>query len=191
MVILCAVSIVASVISGKTSELSSSMVNAFEDSVYLFLSLLGVMAFWGGVMNIAKKSGLTEIISRIISPVLKLLFKGINKASSAFSAIALNITANLLGLANAATPLGIEAIKELKSAEGGKDIPTKNTALLTMFNTASIQIIPTTIAAIRARYGSKNPMEIIPAILLTSLLSLIVGILAVNIFYAKRKEKKL
>ncbi len=190
MVIFCAVSILAAVANGKTDDLSSSMVTAFEDSVSLFLSLLGVMAFWGGVMNIAKKSGLTDMISRLLSPVLRLIFKGINKTSAAFSAITLNITANMLGLANAATPLGIEAMTELKNAEGGSETPTKNIAMLTLFNTASIQIIPTTIAAIRGKYESANPMEIIPAVLITSLLSLIIGIAAVNILYINRKRKR-
>lgn len=190
MIIFCALSIIAAVASGKTDDLSSSMISAFEDSVSLFLSLLGVMAFWGGVMNIAKKSGLTDKISRLLSPVLKLIFKGVSKTSAAFSAITLNITANMLGLANAATPLGIEAMTELKNAEGGGETPTKNIALLTLFNTASIQIIPTTIAAIRGKYESANPMEIIPSVLITSFLSLMVGIAAVNILYINRKRKR-
>ncbi len=190
MIIFCALSIIAAVASGKTDDLSSSMISAFEDSVSLFLSLLGVMAFWGGVMNIAKKSGLTDKISRLLSPVLKLIFKGVSKTSAAFSAITLNITANMLGLANAATPLGIEAMTELKNAEGGRETPTKNIALLTLFNTASIQIIPTTIAAIRGKYESANPMEIIPSVLITSFLSLMVGIAAVNILYINRKRKR-
>lgn len=188
IVIFSAAAIACAIFTGKISDLSSSIVSSCEDAVSLFLSLLGIMAFWGGIMNIAKKSGLTDRISSLLSPLLGLIFKGINKTSSAFSAITLNITANILGLGNAATPLGIEAMKELKKEEGKKNTATKNIALLTIFNTASIQIVPTTIAAIRSKYGSENPMEIILPVIFTSLLSLIIGIVFINLFYIKRNR---
>lgn len=188
IVIFSALSLLCAVFSGKVSDLSSSIVSSCEDAVSLFLSLLGIMAFWGGIMNIAKKSGLTDKISSLLSPVLCLIFKGINKTSAAFSAITLNITANILGLGNAATPLGIEAMKELKKEEGEKNTATKNIALLTIFNTASIQIVPTTIAAIRSKYSSQNPMEIILPVIFTSFISLVLGIIFINLFYLKRNR---
>lgn len=188
IVIFSAAAIACAMFTGKISDLSSSIVSSCEDAVSLFLSLLGIMAFWGGIMNIAKKSGLTDRVSSLLSPLLGLIFKGINKTSSAFSAITLNITANILGLGNAATPLGIEAMKELKKEEGKRNTATKNIALLTIFNTASIQIVPTTIAAIRSKYGSENPMEIILPVIFTSLLSLIIGIVFINLFYIKRNR---
>ncbi len=190
IVLFFALSLICAAATGNVSELSTSVVSSCEEAISLFLSLLGIMAFWGGIMNIAKSSGLTLKISKLLSPLLGLLFKGIDKASSAFSAITLNVTANLLGLGNAATPLGISAMKELKNEEGGKQKATKSIALLTLLNTSSLQIIPTTIAAIRSKYGSENPMEIIPAVLFTSALSLGIGIVFINLFYIKRNRNE-
>lgn len=191
ILIFSVLSFAAALINGGMDTLSTSMVSACEDAVSLFLSLLGIMAFWGGVMNIAKESKLTDKIAAVLSPILRLVFKGLGKASNAFSAITLNITANMMGLGNAATPLGIEAMKELKKEEGLDDKPSKSIAVLTLFNTASIQIIPTTVAAIRSKYQSANPMEIILPVLFTSFSSLIIGILALNLLYIKRKKHEL
>lgn len=191
ILIFSVLSFAAALINGGMDTLSTSMVSACEDAVSLFLSLLGIMAFWGGVMNIAKESKLTDKIAAVLSPILRLVFKGLGKASNAFSAITLNITANMMGLGNAATPLGIEAMKELKKEEGLDDKPSKSIAVLTLFNTASIQIIPTTVAAIRSKYQSANPMEIILPVLFTSFSSLIIGILALNLLYIKRKKHAL
>lgn len=191
ILIFSVLSFAAALINGGMDTLSTSMVSACEDAVSLFLSLLGIMAFWGGVMNIAKESKLTDKIAAVLSPILRLVFKGLGKASDAFSAITLNITANMMGLGNAATPLGIEAMKELKKEEGLDNKPSKNIAVLTLFNTASIQIIPTTVAAIRSKYQSANPMEIILPVLFTSFASLIIGILALNLLYIKRKKHEL
>lgn len=191
ILIFSVLSFAAALINGGMDTLSTSMVSACEDAVSLFLSLLGIMAFWGGVMNIAKESKLTDKIAAVLSPILRLVFKGLGKASNAFSAITLNITANMMGLGNAATPLGIEAMKELKKEEGLDNKPSKNIAVLTLFNTASIQIIPTTVAAIRSKYQSANPMEIILPVLFTSFASLIIGILALNLLYIKKKKHEL
>ncbi len=169
---IIAVSCIYGFINGGAEAVSSAVLTSGQTAVNLTLSILGAMATWGGVMKLAEKSGLTDKIARLISPVISLIFKGIDKNSKAFKAIAMNITANLFGLGNAATPLGIEAMKELKNEEGCGDTASRNMVLLTVINTSSIEIIPSTVAALRLAYGSTSPMDILPCILMVSVLSL-------------------
>ncbi len=169
---IIAVSCIYGFINGGAEAVSSAVLTSGQTAVNLTLSILGAMATWGGVMKLAEKSGLTDKIARLISPVISLIFKGIDKNSKAFKAIAMNITANLFGLGNAATPLGIEAMKELKNEESCGDTASRNMVLLTVINTSSIEIIPSTVAALRLAYGSTSPMDILPCILMVAVLSL-------------------
>ena len=148
------------------------------------------MAIWGGIMRIAEKSGITDKMSRLFRPVAKFLFKGINPSGKAFKAITMNITANMLGLGNAATPLGLEAMHELEQEEKTKDVASRNMIMFTVINTASIQLIPTTIATLRFEHGSKSPLEILPAVIISSIASLIVGISLVFLLDNRKKGVK-
>ena len=176
------ISIFFSFFTGKISELSNSILGSGKTAIELCLILAGSMAVWGGIMRIAEKSGITKKAAKIFYPLSKLLFKGINPKGKAFNAICMNITANILGLGNAATPLGIEAMQELKKEEKTNTYASRNMVMFTVINTASIQVIPATIATLRLEHNSKNPLEILPAILITSLFALIVGISMVYIF---------
>ncbi|MCD8006290.1 MAG: spore maturation protein A [Oscillospiraceae bacterium] len=185
-----AVSCIYGFINGGADAASNAVLTSGQTAVTLTLSILGAMATWGGVMKLAEKSGLTDKISRLISPVINFIFRGLDKNSKAFKAIAMNITANLLGLGNAATPLGIEAMKELKKEESCGDVASRNMVLLTVINTSSIELIPSTVVALRLTYGSKSPMDILPCVLMVSILSLTAAVTCAYTFDVMGRRKK-
>lgn len=163
---------------GRMEAVSSAALSECGRAIELTLTLAGSMCLWSGLMEVAKQSGLTQKIARLLSPLTTRLFKGLSKGSEAMQYITMNITANLLGLGNAATPLGIAAMKAMQ-----KELPpdedaaaSDNMVLFVVLNTASIQLVPTTVAVLRLKYGASNPMDIIPAILIASLLSVTVGL---------------
>ena len=168
--ILILASIIAGIFNNTLDKVINSMLGACNTAVEISLSLIGIMAFWLGIMRIAEKSGLVQIISKFLFPVTKFLFKDIKKDSPAIGDITMSITANALGLTNAATPIGLKVMKELQEDNQDK---TKATDAMCMFlgmNTAGFQIIPATVIAILVGFGAKNPTEIIlPTLIVTSL----------------------
>jgi len=147
-------------------------------------------------MRVAQKAGLTELLALVFRPILSRLFKGIDPKGKAMGYIVLNLSANLLGLGNASTPFGIAAMKELEKeesagcgdslAKGRKVKPSataasNNMVLFVVMNTASLQLIPTTVAALRLRNGSTDPMEILPAVWFTSGVTLIIVIIVTKL----------
>lgn len=187
--ILVILSVIFGIFTGKIADVSNTALNSGKDTIELALILISAMAVWGGIMRVAEKSGITDRISKLFKPLAKILFKGINPNGKAFKAITMNITANLLGLGNAATPLGLEAMKELEKEEKLKDTASRNMIMFTVLNTASIQIIPTTIATLRLQHGSKNPLDVLPAILIVSAVSLCVGIILVFILDGYKRSE--
>lgn len=162
---------------GRMSELSSAVINSGSSAVELVLKLTGVICLWNGLSEIAQKSGLTNKLCKLLSPVLKIIFPTL-KENKAKEAIAMNITANLLGLGNAATPLGLEAMQRLQQANPDKTTATDNMVRFVVINSAALHLVPTTIAMLRSEYGSTSPMETLLPALTTSLAALIVGISA-------------
>lgn len=185
--IMIIVAVIFGIATGNISDVSNSILDSGSSTIQLFLILLGSMAVWGGIMRIADKAGITGKIASIFKPVAKLLFRGLDVNGRAFKAITMNITANMLGLGNAATPLGLEAMKRLEEEEKTTETASRNMIMFIILNTASIQIIPTTVATIRLSYGSKNPMDILPAVLITTLCALFVGILMVFLLDKNKK----
>lgn len=180
-------SVIFGVLTGHIEQVSNAAISEGSKAVTLVISLLGAICLWDGLMAVAEKSGLTKIIANILSPITKILFKGLDKNSKALKVISMNITANLLGLGNAATPLGIQAMQELEKENKVKGVASNHMITLVVLNTASIQLIPTTIAMLRYNSGASNPMDVLPAILLTSLASVTVGLLMVKFFGLKDK----
>lgn len=184
------VSTIYAVFCGNIADVSTEILNSAQSAVELCLSLMGIICLWCGVMKVAQRSGITDFLSRFLSPVLSRLFKGIDKSGRAMQAISMNVISNLLGLGNAATPLGIEAMKRIEEEESGNGIASRNMILFVVLNTASIQLVPTTVGALRALSASKSPFEIIPAVLISSIASVSVAILSVYIFdFVKRRKK--
>lgn len=192
-VILAVITLSAFVVSlflGKAAEISNAAVSGAAEAVSLCLKLTGGLVFWSGMIRVAQKSGICDAVSKLVSPIIKLIFPRLKKTSKAASLIAMNITANLLGLGNAATPFGIEAMKELSNLNGNKQTPSDYMVCFAVINSASIQVLPTTLSVIRAAHGCKNPMDILPAILLTSTISLAVGLLFAKILPVIERKKR-
>lgn len=173
------------IFTGRINELSASMISGAESGITLTLSLMGIMCLWTGIMNIAENTGVTTLVSRILSPVIKILFPKL-KDKKAKEAIVMNMTANMLGLSNAATPFGLKAMNELKRLSDGKKA-TDEMCMFIVINTASIQLIPTTVIALRQSAGSSSPMDIIIPVWICSMCVVTVGVLAVKFFSARSK----
>lgn len=160
----------------KMPDLSASVISSGADAIGLVIKLSGVLILWNGLSAIAAKSGLTGKLCKLLSPFLKLIFPNL-RDEKAKEAIAMNITANLLGLGNASTPLGLEAMSRLQKANPSPEKATDNMVRFVVINSAAIHLVPTTIAMLRSEYGSSSPMEILAPALVTSVCALTAGIL--------------
>ena len=174
--ILIIISVISAFFTGSTDAVSNSILNEGANAIQLLLFMLGGMCVWGGLMRIAEKAGITEKLSILFKPLARIIFKGLDLNGKAFKAICMNITANLLGLGNAATPLGMEAMKRLEEEEKTSDKASNNMIVFTVINTASITLIPTTIASLRLKHGAANPLDIIWGVIVTSFISITVAL---------------
>ncbi len=179
------ISIISATITNRIPELANSVLVGAHNAINLAISITGMMCFWTGIMKTAEKSNLTEKISKIFEFFIKFIFPECTPKSKASQAICMNITANLLGLGNAATPFGVKAMQELQKSNKSKKTASNGMIMLTVINTASLQIIPTMLCTLRQKHGSENPMKILPYLWVTSLCALTVGIVA-----AKCLEKR-
>ena len=176
------ISIIFSILMGNINELNSSIFQSTSDAVNLCITLLGTMCLWNGIMQIANKTTFIKKITKLLSPLMKLLFPKIRKDDEVYQEISMNIVANVLGLGNAATPLGIKAMKSMQEKNIDKKVLTNEMATFIVLNTASIQIIPTTVIAIRNSLGSNNPTAIIVPVWVATICAAIAGITATKIF---------
>ena len=170
------ISFICGIATGNIKTVSDAAINSCVDAVKLFIYLLGGMCMWGGLMRIAEKSKLSEKLSVIFKPAARILFKGLDLNGKAFRAICLNVTANLLGLGNAATPLGIEAMKALEKEDGTSDTASRNMIVFVVLNTSSITLIPSTVASLRSLHGSVTPLDIMPCVIVTSAAALAISL---------------
>lgn len=182
-VIIC-LSFIFSSLTGRISELSSAALTSCKDAVTLCISLCGTICLWSGVMKVAERSGAVKKLSVIFAKPLTLLFPDIDKKGTAMQYIVMNFISNLLGLGNASTPLGIKAMNELKNEQNADKTATRNMIMLVVMNTASVQFFPSTIAAIRASYGSTAPADIVPCVWIVSLIAL--GVSVTTVFAADK-----
>ena len=169
------ISIVLSVVTGRVSEVCAAISDGANEGIKLSLSIAGVMALWTGIMKIAEESSLTKFIARIFAPVISLLFPEAKRDAELGGAIAMNMTANFFGMGNAATPLGLNAMKHL-SRFGRSGVATDSMCMLAVVNCASIQLIPSTLIAVRAACGSANPTEITVPIWIVSVVTFLAGV---------------
>ena len=168
---LIVISIVIGAINGKLQEVCNAVMSGAELSVKVAFSLIGIMAFWLGMMKIAQKAGIIDFLSKILKPVTKFLFNEIPPESPAVGDIAMNFTANAFGLSNAATPFGIKAMEELQKENKDKTSASNSMCLFLGMNTAGFQLIPTTVLAVLIGIGYKNPTEIIAPTLLVTVIA--------------------
>ena len=174
------VSILCGLAPGRGPAVATAALDGAAAAVELCLSLAGVLCLWMGVMEIMRRSGLSQKLSRLLMPVLRRLYPAFARDREVMDTIAANVSANLLGLGNAATPLGLEAARKMSRRTPG--VANDALCMLVVCNTASIQLIPTTVAAVRAGAGCAAPFDILPATWLASAISVSVGILAAKLF---------
>ena len=169
-IILIAGSLIIGIFNGTLGDVTNSMLTACDTSVKTAFALIGIMAFWLGMMRIAEKSGLVKLISKLIEPAAKILFRDRGKNENVTGDIAMSLSANALGLTNAATPIGLKVMKELQENNPDKESATDSMCMFLGMNTAGFQIIPATVIAVLVGAGAKNPTEIIlPTLIVTTL----------------------
>ena len=175
------VSLLYGAFSGRLDAVMEQAIASASEAVQVSLGLLGALALWCGVMKVLEQAGGVRVIGRVFRPILKGLFPKLKEDSPAMGAIVLNLSANLLGISNAATPLGIRAMEELQKANQNPREATNEMCLFVVLNTASVQLVPTTLIALRQAAGVENPFAITLPILVVSLLALVAGLLAVKL----------
>lgn len=175
------ISYVYAICVGNISNLNNSIFESCKSAVDLSITFLGTMCLWTGVMNIAKKTTLITKLANGLEPIMKILFPDIKKEEEAYGEISMNMVANILGLGNAATPLGLKAMKTMQKKNLKKDTLSNSMAMFIIINTASIQIIPTTVIAIRTSLGSSNPTAIILPVWIATIGAAVVGVITAKI----------
>jgi len=173
----------------KLGQVTSAALEAASTAVQIAIGLIGIMALWLGVMKVAEEAGLTRIIAKIVRPITKWLFPSIPSEHPAIGAIIMNIAANMMGLSNAATPLGLKAMEELDKLNPNKGEATDDMCTFLVLNTSAITLIPATAIAIRASLGSSNPQVIIVPAILAATCATIVGLTVVKTIQAVKKKK--
>ena len=179
---LMAIAIIVGALNGRLPEVTKAAFDYAKISVDIAIGLIGIMALWLGIMNIAQEAGIIKILARAIKPISKRLFPEIPPEHPASGAMVLNIAANWLGLSNAATPLGLKAMEELQKLNPNKDTATNAMATFLALNTGSITLIPATIIGVRVSLGSSNPTEIIGTTIFASTCATVFAVTATKLF---------
>lgn len=180
-VILILFGIIVSIFYGNTQTTAMAGVEAGKTAVDLVIGVVGGFAFWMGLMNIAKKSGLVALLAKAIRPVILFLYPEVKNNNEAAENLCLNMSCNMMGLGNGATPAGLKAMKSLQENNKEKLVATNAMCMLLVVNASSVQLLPTTIITLRSTMGSSNPTSVVPAILIATAISTLFGILAVKI----------
>lgn len=186
LALLAALALVMGVLTGRVAQVSQASLSGAGEAVQLMLRIGGTLCLWNGLMEVMHRSGLAQKTARLLSPLIGLLFGDYAKDPQARSAIAQNMSANLLGLGSAATPSGLRAARRLKELSDRQGKPPHGAFLLMVINTASLQLLPTTVAAVRAGLGSVRPFDILPAVWLSSAVSVTVAVVAARLFRGGR-----
>ena len=176
---MAACALMCGLLTGRGEAVAAAAMEGAAGAVELALSMAGVLCLWSGVMEVMRQAGLADGLSRLLGPVLRRLFPQSTDDRETMDAVAANVSANLLGLGNAATPLGLEAARRMARRSSG--VASDSLCMLVVCNTASIQLIPATVASVRAAAGSAEPFDILPAVWLASGLSVGVGVLACKV----------
>ena len=174
------ISVLCGLATGQGEQVAAAAVEGAGAAVELCLSIGGMLCLWTGVMEVMRRCGLADQISRLLQPILRFLYPSLKREKEIMDSIAANVSANLLGLGNAATPFGLEAARKMSRKSPG--VASDELCMLVVCNTASIQLIPTTVAAVRAGAGSGAPFDILPAVWLASAAALAAGIGAARLF---------
>ncbi len=179
---LILISVITAFFTGRIDMVSAAAMEGAAEGVTLILKMLGVMCFWTGLMEIAERAGIIKGVARLIRPITRLIFPRISPKGRAMEAIVMNISANLLGIGNAATPLGLRAMEALDAENGSKKRASDAMCMFVLINTASIQLLPTTLILLRQDAGSSAPAEIMVPVWIVSAAALLCGVISAKIF---------
>ena len=182
------IGIIFGLINGTYIDVNNAIFIGIEDTVSLVISFIGSISFWNGIMNIIENTSLINKLKNLLKPLIKFIFNDIDLESEAGENIAMNMTSNILGLGNASTPCGLKAMEELQKENSNKNNLSNNMLLFILINTASIQIIPTTIISIRAGLGSQNPACIVIGVWFSSIIAFI-SMLIITKTYIRIKRR--
>ncbi len=187
--VLLLISIFYGIISGNVENMNNAIFNSTESAISTTITMLGTICLWNGLMKIVSNLKIIEKLCNLISPLINFLFPEIKKNKKIKKEISMNIIANLLGLGNAATPLGIKAMESMQKENNNKECLSNSMITFILINTASIQIIPTTIFAIRKSLNSTNITSIIIPIWCSSIIAFLIGIISVKILIKRTNRK--
>ena len=178
------------IFSGNIEELNLGILNSSKDAITLTISLLGTMCLWNGIVKIAMNTNLIDKLTNFLKSIISFLFPDLKKEENIKKEISMNMCANILGLGNAATPLGLKAMKSMQKINDKKDRLSDSMMMFVVINTASIQIIPTTVIAIRNSLGSENPTSIVFPVWIATIAAAVFGIIATKIIIKITKKEK-
>ena len=181
------ISFVYAILTGNVQNVNNSIFESTGNAVQLSITFLGTICLWNGIMRIAQKTTFVSKLTNILKPIIHFLFPEIKNNEKAKEEISMNIIANILGLGNAATPLGLKAMKTMQKDNPQKDTLSNSMVMFIVLNTASLQIIPTTVIAIRASLNSANPTSIIFPVWGATVAAAIAGITTTKIFIKCKK----
>jgi spore maturation protein A len=189
---LMAIALIVAIFNGTAADVTSGAVNSAKTAVEIAIGLVGIMTLWLGIMRVAEQAGLISLLSRALRPISRLLFPEIPPDHPAIGAMIMNVAANMLGLSNAATPLGIKAMEELQELnEGDKETASDSMVTFMTLNTAGIQFIPATIIGVLAAAGSKEPTAVIPTTIIATMCGAIAAVTSAKIlqrFFPKKDD---
>ncbi|KON87181.1 spore maturation protein [Sporosarcina globispora] len=188
-VILTVIGVVFAMINGTMNEVNEAIFNGAKEAVTLCIGLISILVFWLGMMRIAEDAGLLKKLASLFRPIVKKLFPEVPSDHPAMGYMLSNMMANMFGLGNAATPLGIKAMEELKRLNGGKNEASRSMITFLAINTSSLTLIPTTVIAIRMNYNSASPTDIVGPTLVATFCSTLAAIMIDRYFYYRRTRK--
>ena len=179
------ISFVYAIFNGRLEQVNTSVFEGTKSAVELCITLLGTMCLWNGIMKIACKTSIVKKLTKVLTPIMKKLFPDIKRQDKVHEEISMNIIANIMGLGNAATPLGLKAMKSMQKVNNDKKRLSNSMAIFIVLNTASIQLIPTTVIAIRSSLKSNNPTAMIVPIWIATIFAAISAIGSAKILKKK------
>ena|SRR5690625_897597 len=187
--LMAMIGIVYAMLNGTMNEVNRAIFESAHDAVTLSIGLISILVFWLGIMKIAEKSGILNYLAKLCRPLVSKLFPDIPADHPAMGYILSNFTANIFGLGNAATPMGIKAMEQMK-ALSGSDTASRSMITFLALNTSGLTIIPTTVIAIRMQYDSVSPTEIVGTTIIATMVSLLGAVLIDRLFYKMSRAKK-
>ena len=184
------ISFIYGIFTGNVEQINQSIFDSTASAVQLSITFLGTICLWNGIMQIAQNTSLISRLTKMLKPFIHFLFPEMKKNEKVKQEISMNIIANILGLGNAATPLGLKAMKTMQEENAQKDTVSNSMAMFIVLNTASLQLIPTTVIAVRASLSSTNPSQIILPVWGATIAAAIAAITTTKVFIRKSKKKE-